>query len=411
MSDNALKPLELAVGIFLTLLTISIGFFILRGARGIASSVTEKVNAASNSLEEGELVKYNLAEVKGSDVVACIKQNGDKVLVGVEKMTAPNAPEDHSAGWSSFTVSNKAGSDIKLDDFTNMPGSSTRYINPNADFIGKVERNVNGVVTQIVFTQKAYVDDASFYLADNTVNPPGGSSGDDLSVYASAILSLSEGLSDMYTNLDRINTNMETLSEKISSSASGGGSSGDSEGLTAVQLSIIELKQTVAGLDEDMKDLSWLINGQDSGDDEDGGGSTNAGSLFGRIDSLSGAIADLSGTLGHLDSENATFADAVENLQKKVDAITENLKQLAKIQEQLDALSKTVGTLPEGESKDLSKIVTSLQETVDSLKDKMDEASKSLEDIKEELKKPDDGTGSTETGGESAATGAGTGGG
>ena len=147
--DNSLKGLILAAGTIITCVVISLGFFIAREAKDTASNGANQINKLNSEFVESDKVIYDGATVSGSEVVNVIKKfKNDKIgiLVKTKKSeTFYGYSFDESDGDILTAVDSKHSEAMDSD--------SDRYVNPYVNFVGRIIRDKNGVITGIVFEQ------------------------------------------------------------------------------------------------------------------------------------------------------------------------------------------------------------------------------------------------------------------
>ena len=147
--ENSLKGLILAAGTIITCVVISLGFFISREAKETAANGANQINKLNSEFVESDKIIYDGATVSGSEVVNVIKKmKRDKIGICVvtNKSTTYYGYEfDKSTGELLKEVT---GGYEEACISTNV-----KYINPYADFRGKVIRDENDVITGILFTQ------------------------------------------------------------------------------------------------------------------------------------------------------------------------------------------------------------------------------------------------------------------
>ncbi|WP_167957383.1 hypothetical protein [Anaerosporobacter faecicola] len=147
--DNSLKGLILAAGTIITCIVISLGFYISREARDTAASGAGQISKLNAEFNESDKVMYDGLNVSGSEVVNVINKfkNGDiAIMVNTKKSSIyyDNVLDDKQTeviGTSSASVKSAQNT------------LSTAYINPNAQFLGSIVRDVNYTIIGITFTQ------------------------------------------------------------------------------------------------------------------------------------------------------------------------------------------------------------------------------------------------------------------
>lgn len=138
--NNGLKALLIAASTIITCIIISLGFMMAREAGAIGNSVVGEFYRYRRVVEERDLMKYDGAVVYGSDVVNLMKkelsETADGFVVTVkEKKTG-------------YSYTDRSGAE-KAEDIEHA-----EYIVPTSEYTGKVIRNENGVITEILFVKK-----------------------------------------------------------------------------------------------------------------------------------------------------------------------------------------------------------------------------------------------------------------
>lgn len=147
--DNSLKGLILAAGTIITCIVISLGFYISREARDTAASGAGQISKLNAEFNESDKVMYDGLNVSGSEVVNVINKfkNGDiAIQVNTKKCSTyyVNVLDDKQTG-----INGSSSASIK----TAQNSLSSVYINPNAQFLGSIIRDVNNTIIGIIFSQ------------------------------------------------------------------------------------------------------------------------------------------------------------------------------------------------------------------------------------------------------------------
>ncbi len=147
--ENSLKGLILAAGTIITCVVISLGFFISREAKETASNGANQINKLNSEFVESDKIIYDGATVSGSEVINVIKKmKSDEIGIYVVTNKSKNY-----YGYEFDTLSGDLLKKTSSDYEEACISSNVKYINPYADFQGKVVRDKNDVITGIVFTQ------------------------------------------------------------------------------------------------------------------------------------------------------------------------------------------------------------------------------------------------------------------
>ncbi len=148
MSD-ATKILIISATIIIVCVIVALGFKMINEGRASSSSGINEFNDMASEYSDIKLSSYDGSKVLGSEVVDLIKKSKDKeynfeiVVRTKANISATPAPTPAPTP----RAYNAASSDLVTD--TNDPN----YINPNAQFLGEVEKNENGIIIKVIFTQ------------------------------------------------------------------------------------------------------------------------------------------------------------------------------------------------------------------------------------------------------------------
>lgn len=138
--NNGLKALLIAASTIITCIIVSLGFRLAREAGTIGNYVVEELYRYRNVVEERDLMKYDGAMVYGSDVVNLMKkelpETADGFFVTVKEKRGSRSYGDRNGAE-------------KTED-----AEHADYIAPLSEYAGRVVRNKNGVIVEIIFTKK-----------------------------------------------------------------------------------------------------------------------------------------------------------------------------------------------------------------------------------------------------------------
>lgn len=154
--ENSLKGLLLAAGTIITCIVISLGFFIAREARDTAADGAGQISKLNAEFNESDKVMYEGLRVSGSEVVNVInKFSNHSMAVLVETNKSRNFYHYilEESRDESGELAPMLGAKSNLDIKTAQSPENSGYINPNAQFLGDVVRDVNHVIIGIIFTQ------------------------------------------------------------------------------------------------------------------------------------------------------------------------------------------------------------------------------------------------------------------
>lgn len=138
--SNGLKALLIAASTIITCIIVSLGFRLAKEAGTIGNYVVEGLFQYRNVVEERDLMKYDGVMVYGSDVVNLMKKELPETTDGFF-VTVKEKKGSRSYG-------NRNGVE-RVEDM-----ELAEYIAPASEYAGKVVRNENGVIVEIVFTKK-----------------------------------------------------------------------------------------------------------------------------------------------------------------------------------------------------------------------------------------------------------------
>lgn len=142
--SDATKILIFAATIIITCILVVLGFRAANIAKGISQNATQQMTDLNNDIRDGDFMKFDCADVNGSEVINFIKKHlGDytsseaaPIYIYVKTTESEN------------TYTNKAYFS-SISNFTD-----TKYIKPTALFIGEVIKNENKVIVGVSFIQQ-----------------------------------------------------------------------------------------------------------------------------------------------------------------------------------------------------------------------------------------------------------------
>lgn len=138
--NNGLKALLIAASTIITCIIVSIGFRMAKEAGAIGNHVVEELYQYRSEVEERDFMKYDGAVVYGSDVVNLMKKELSETADGFVVTVKENK--------SGYSYEDRDG--VKKAEDAERP----EYIVPASEYTGKVVRNKNGVIVEIIFTKK-----------------------------------------------------------------------------------------------------------------------------------------------------------------------------------------------------------------------------------------------------------------
>lgn len=153
--ENSVKAIIIGASIAITMVIVSVGFFILRQGQDAAKNTSEKISKMNAQISETEYTMYDGAEISGSEVVNVLNKFKNE-YVGIRVKTGKNS----TGTWYNYntTIDSNDVADIgaesnkKISEAINE--QSDDYVNPNGRFVGTVYRDVNGTIAAIDFVQQ-----------------------------------------------------------------------------------------------------------------------------------------------------------------------------------------------------------------------------------------------------------------
>lgn len=137
--NNGLKALLIAASTIITCIIVGLGFTMAREAKQIGNYVVEELHHYRSTVEERDLMKYDGVVVYGSDVVNLMKKELSETENGFEVTICD--------GGKKYSYKSSAEAENAQDT------ERAEYIRPTSKYTGKVVRNKNEVIVEIVFTR------------------------------------------------------------------------------------------------------------------------------------------------------------------------------------------------------------------------------------------------------------------
>lgn len=149
--ENSLKGLILAAGTIITCIIISLGFYIAREARDTAANGAGQISRLNTEFQESNKSIYDGLEISGSEIINVInKFKKDNISIKVETKKSItyyiNKLNEETMMLEEKVQENLINNAQKI--------TSNNYINPNAQFLGKVIRDSNDAIIGIHFKQE-----------------------------------------------------------------------------------------------------------------------------------------------------------------------------------------------------------------------------------------------------------------
>lgn len=157
MSETTATALKFAAGIILAIVLVSIAIMVFTPAADSAKSVTKDFTANTTELQDQKYLVYDNTVVSGSQVINALRKfetQGKDQELAVKVATGKNA----SGVWY-YSTFNKASDTMTASTVTSITKTtdvtSSDYVNPAGMFDAIIERDSNGVIRGIVFSQQA----------------------------------------------------------------------------------------------------------------------------------------------------------------------------------------------------------------------------------------------------------------
>lgn len=389
---DATRIVEIAVGVLLIIVVISIAFQLKDTGASFAQSFASDLNRTTTSIEESKFTKYATSGLSGADVVSAIKQLSGEVIISVN--TYKNESNKVTNNYS------EAGLDGAHAAYEATPADASTglYINPNAKFTGTIVRTGSGIIKGILFDQTAFVDAAVAVGPDSGSGSgsSGGTGGSGTGGSGTGGGGVTQTPNDQFNALSSQITVLtsqftalnQTITDAIANgSFSGGGSgSGGSSQVTLAMFSALQgtVDANKANIDafatslQGVKDDIDALNSTISGMSGSGGGSSTG----------SDAVADLASQMEGIKTQIANLR--AELLNEDADKPGEIIKlkdELTNLKGRLSNLENLVGNYPEG-TKDKEAVITSLLaqiERIDGLISDYNELSEYFKKLEEQV--------------------------
>ncbi|KAB3525458.1 hypothetical protein [Alkaliphilus serpentinus] len=150
--DNSVKAILIGASVAITLIIVTLGFFILRQGQESINLSAKQMSDINSTLSESEYTIYDGLTISGSEVVNVVKKFKDE-YIGVLVIT------NSESTWYIHTVNITSGEGSIVSESTHsisdaLDETDNQYINPNGKFQGAVVRDENGRIVAITFDQK-----------------------------------------------------------------------------------------------------------------------------------------------------------------------------------------------------------------------------------------------------------------
>lgn len=131
--EESTKLILLGASITVVCLVVAIIFQVYRTSSSSATDLNNQILQTAGDMAQSDITKYDGLEVTGNDVLNAVRRYQDEVMVVV-------------------ILNNGIRRTFTGGDVVNTLGSAN-YISPIGDFVGKVVRDVNGVIQSLEFEE------------------------------------------------------------------------------------------------------------------------------------------------------------------------------------------------------------------------------------------------------------------
>lgn len=208
LDSTVTNAIYIGAGVLLSIVVITMGVFLARSGRNVSAAFSDRMASMNTSIEENSILKYDGEIVTGSDVVNFIRRNKNELKITVYKMTSMVADTVHlTTGFCTQSYDYQTVNFINLPKYATDDSASNAdqniYINPNGKFLGSIVRNGNDVITEVVFVQQEWINDA----ADRPVN--------NTTIVMNGLVDGSSSLSDVEARMSSVEASMRDLASAM----------------------------------------------------------------------------------------------------------------------------------------------------------------------------------------------------
>ena len=154
--NDVTKVLILVASVIVVCIICAIGFKIVNEGKSSVNASTNNLNNMTSQYQDIDKAIYDGATVQGSEVTNFIKRvlNSEEYLSVVVKTKANTSGVEYNYDFNENVSTNTAPAlgTKNTNELTELK-SSSNYINPSAQFLGKVYKDANSVIICIEFTQ------------------------------------------------------------------------------------------------------------------------------------------------------------------------------------------------------------------------------------------------------------------
>lgn len=153
--STATRALMIGVAVIIVCIVCSLALYMSKQGKTAINTGTNQYNKMLEDYQELDRAMYDGLEVSGNEVGLLIERmiaQKEYSAVRVKTKAADYVCYNYFYNAESNTITNEEGSSFKME-LTVDKGDDT-YINPQADFFGKVIKNANGTIICIDFVQR-----------------------------------------------------------------------------------------------------------------------------------------------------------------------------------------------------------------------------------------------------------------
>lgn len=158
--SEAVKLLIFAAAVIIVCVIVVIGFKTTNEGKSISNAGTSQLNAATSEYQDIAKSIYDGSTILGSELTSMIKKSierDDYISIVVKTLsdtagTSYNYNHIYNSSTGTHSISN-TGSPAPAKEITKDKGEAS-YINPSAQFLGTVYKDVNNNVICLEFVQQ-----------------------------------------------------------------------------------------------------------------------------------------------------------------------------------------------------------------------------------------------------------------
>ena len=143
--DIAPRALLLAVSVLLSVLLVSLMISQFRSAQDMANISSDIISEKTETMRNGDILKYDGLEISGGDVV--------NFCLDILKNAYSGIKSDIK-----IILKGSSGENRTYDTYESILGlkdpEAAEYVNPVTRWYCRVNRNKNGIITDVVFSKK-----------------------------------------------------------------------------------------------------------------------------------------------------------------------------------------------------------------------------------------------------------------